>query len=139
MATINDGELYLEISNAGEEQLRRGLAAARGALDAAEVEIEQAATAAATLGGNIEANELNLSREEARHAGIWLEAQQAALDASQVDWRKCERARLGSWSLEQQCRAEMERIMAKEPHKELVPPLDPGPHFTVEPFPALLR
>jgi hypothetical protein len=131
MATINDGELYLEISNADEQGLRRGLAAARGSLDVAQVDLKEAFQAGCKLEQGIEVDEWILSEDDERLGDIWFEAQQAAFDASGVDWRKCDRARLASWRFEQQSRAEMERMMAKNPGTELIPPPDPGPHFRI--------
>ena len=54
MASIDDGELYLAVEGASEDQLRRGLAAARASLEQSGVSIDNAFIALAEREASID-------------------------------------------------------------------------------------
>ena len=133
MASIDDGDLYLEITNADEAQLRCGLAAARMSLTAAGVNVDEAFAARCKWEVDVEADQWSLTDEDERLGNAWWDAQKAALEGSGSDWRDSNRAHLVPWRFEQESRVETERTLAAMPQSKLIPPLDPGPHFKAKP------
>ena len=123
MATISDGELFLENRLASEEQLRRGLTAARTYLEAAGVDFWAAFDASWKPEYVDDQGEGEMTTEEWQLAEAWWNAEKAAMNSIAV----------GAPSDTRLCMLKLhEETMARlKPELIVVPPIDPGPHYSV--------
>ena len=86
MATINDGELYLMVKGASEDDIRRGLMAARAVFEESGVTVADALAALEdreAMFGN--PNPPPLTDEHVRRVEVFDKAAQAAIDAVGIE------------------------------------------------------
>jgi hypothetical protein len=126
MATINDGELHLEIPGADEQGLRRGLAAARASLEASGFTLEEVFRGAFEREGADMRDELDdLPQRLLDAANALDDAGFAATKANDPDAKYSN----GYLSI-QEVWAASERRIDEDGIRDLNP--DRGPHYVME-------
>lgn len=124
MATIDDGELYLEIEGASEDQLQRGLRAARHVLANAECSIEDAFQAYFDRENADMCDALDDTPAVVfAHAKVLDDAMAAALQAAEVGWPDNPPGmwNLGVWEAVERSNRELAERGAQRP--------ETGPHY----------
>lgn len=86
MATINDGELYLMVEGASEDDMRRGLMAARAVFEERDVTVADALAAVEDREAMFNnPNPPRMTDEHVRRVEVFDKAAQAAIDAVGVE------------------------------------------------------
>lgn len=130
MATINDGELHLEIPGADEEGLRRGLSAARASLEASGFTLEEAFRGSFDREGADMRGELDeLPQRQLDAAGALDDACLAATKASDPGAGYSD-----AYLSTQEVWAASQRRIDEGGIRDLDP--DPGPHYVMERAPS---
>ena len=131
MATINDGELYLEVPGATEAQLRLCLAAARAVLDGARVDYAQAFEASWKPEHIDDWGDGEMSAQEWELNEAWWNAHKAATNVGAAA-APCD-VRLVLWASHVDAEAAWRETRRQFPDARRVPAADPGPHYQIAP------
>lgn len=130
MASINDGELYLQAPGATEDQLRSALTAARAVLDGAGVDYQAAFDASWKPEYIDDQGTGEMSDKEWELNEVWWNAQKAAFNAIGTD--KPSEMRLMTWPGHLEAEKAIADSLRKNPDAELTPAPDPGPRYTID-------
>jgi hypothetical protein len=130
MATINDGELCLEVAGATEVQLRSGLAAARSVLDSAGVDYEAAFYASWKPEYIDDQGTGEMSGREWELNEVWWSAREAAAAAAGAG--ESSRVVLAMWQYHLEAEQNFQEALKINPEVTRVPAPDAGPHYTAE-------
>jgi hypothetical protein len=128
MATINDGELYLELPGATEEQMRRGLAAARAALNGVNMWASFDASWKPEYIDDHGRGEMTPA--EWKLAEKWWAADRAAFDACGGRPGMPTTVGLRPYELHLEAQRNFAETLKRIPEARQDPPPDPGPHYT---------
>jgi hypothetical protein len=128
MSSADDGTYYVELKGATEEELRRGLAAARTVFERAGVDPEACASASFKREGRCMGSRVKVSKREHDLADLWWEGAEAAWSVIGHDYE--DRApNFGLWQLIQEHREHEARGTPLAPARE-----HSDPHYSFPPL-----